>query len=148
MISHRLLSFSAIVMAAPVLIGADTPPGVLSVELTGLRNAKGTLMLCLSAAPKHFPDCRADPAARTMSVPAAKAEKLVFNGVAAGTYALSVMHDENGNLKLDTMMSIPREGFGFSRNPVVRFGPPKFKDVRFAMPAGPHSEPIKMRYFL
>lgn len=145
---NRLLPFFALAAAVPFLIAADAPPGVLSVELTGLRNAKGTLMLCLSAAPKHFPDCRADPAARTILTSAAKVKGLAFRDVPAGSYALSVMHDENGNAKLDTMMRIPREGFGFSRNPVVRFGPPKFEQVRFAMPAGAHSMPIKMRYFL
>lgn len=144
----RRFPLFALAAAVPILVAAYASGGDLSVELTGLRNARGTLMLCLSTAPKHFPDCRADPAARTILMPAAKAKDLTFKGVPAGTYALSVMHDENGNAKLDTMMRIPREGFGFSRNPVVRFGPPKFEQVRFAMPAGAHSVPIKMRYFL
>ncbi len=138
---------AASLLAAPLLIAADAP-GALAVDLSGVRNAKGKLLLCLSAAPKYFPDCSSDPAARTMVVPAAKAGRIVFDGVVAGTYALSIMHDENGNSKLDTTLGLPREGFGFSRNPVVRFGPPKFKDVRFTMPASAYSVPVKMKYFL
>lgn len=134
-------------LTVPLLIAADTP-GALTVELSGVRNAKGNLFLCLSSVPRHFPDCSADPAARKITVPTAKAGKLVFDGVAAGTYALSIMHDENGNAKLDTSLGLPREGFGFSRNPVVRFGPPKFKDVRFVKPAGALSVPVRMKYFL
>lgn len=144
----RTLPRIVLVATVPILIAADASSGNLSVDLSGLRNNKGTLFLCLSAVPKHFPDCSKDPAAKTLTVPTAKADKLVFDGVAAGTYALSIMHDENGNAKLDTTLGLPREGFGFSRNPVVRFGPPKFKDVRFVKPAGAHSVPVKMKYFL
>lgn len=136
-------------LAAPLLIGAASEPmGEVRVEIADLRNAKGTLLLCLSASVKHFPDCGSDPAAQKLKVPAGRATGLVFTGVAPGDYALSVMHDENGNGKLDTTMRIPREGFGFSRNPVVRFRPPVFRNVRFAVPAGASRLPIKMKYFL
>jgi len=136
-------------LAAPLLIGAaGGPMGEVRVEIVDLRNAKGALLLCLSARPEHFPDCGSDPAAQKLKVPAGRATGLVFSGVAPGDYALSVMHDENGNGKLDTTMRIPREGFGFSRNPVVRFGPPVFRNVRFAVPAGASRLPIKMKYFL
>lgn len=140
--------FAAALLTSPILLAAESPTGDLRVNLAGLRNAKGTLLLCLSGNPRHFPDCGSDPAARMIKVPAARAKGLAFTGVAPGDYALSVMHDENGNARLDTTMSIPREGFGFSRNPVVRFGPPKYRDVRFAMTATSMSLPIKMKYFL
>lgn len=139
---------AAILLAAPVLLGAGTPTGEIRVDLANLRNAKGMLFLCLSGSPKHFPDCSSDPQAKVIRVPAKQATNLVFNGVAAGDYALSVMHDENGNAKLDTTMSIPREGFGFSRNPTVRFGPPKYSEVRFSMTGASMRLPIKMKYFL
>lgn len=138
--------FMLALAALPLLLGAGTP-GDLQVDLSGVRNTKGTLRLCLSASEKNFPDCGKDPAARMVSVPA-RQTGVLFSGVPAGDYALSVMHDENGNARLDTAMGIPREGFGFSRNPAVRFGPPKFRDVRFAMPAGPLTMPVKMKYFL
>lgn len=143
-----LVRLAAALAAAPLLTGAGVSAGELRVELANLRNARGMVLICLSGSARHFPDCGADPAARTMRVPASRATGLVFRGVAAGEYAVSVMHDENGNARLDTMMKIPREGFGFSRNPVVRFGPPKFRDVRFAMSAGAMTVPIKMKYFL
>lgn len=133
---------------AGTVAGVGAPGADLRVDLANLRNAKGMLLLCLSSAPKHFPDCGSDPAARMIRVPAAKAGDLVFKAIAPGDYALSVMHDENGNAKLDTTMGLPREGFGFSRNPVVRFGPPKYAQVRFAMTPAPMRLPIKMKYFL
>lgn len=138
----------SIVAAVPFLLGAGAPSGELRVDLSGVRNARGTLLLCLTANATHFPDCGKDPAARTLSVPAGRAGAVTFAGVTPGDYALAVMHDENGNAKLDTTMRIPREGFGFSRNPVVRFGAPKFRDVRFAMGTASMNLPVKMRYFL
>ena len=57
---------------------------------------------------------------------AANAGGVRIAGLGRGDYAVSVIHDENNNAKLDTFAGIPREGFGFSRNPAIRFGPPKF----------------------
>ena len=141
----RLLLASA---TAPMLLGAAEPTGELRVDLSGVRNATGELFLCLSASPRHFPDCAADPAARKLRVPAGKADGLVFDALKPGDYALSVMHDEKRNGRFDTVMKIPREGFGFSRNPAVRFGPPAFRDVRFAVPPGASRMPVRMKYFL
>lgn len=45
-------------------------------------------------------------------------------------FALTVVHDLNGNGKLDTgMFNVPLEPFGFSNNVVNHFGPPKFQEV-------------------
>ena len=60
---------------------------------------------------------------------------------------LLVIHDENRNGKLDTMLGMPREGFGFSRNPALRMGPPRYGDVRFAV-AGHSRQAIKLKYLL
>jgi uncharacterized protein (DUF2141 family) len=68
--------------------------------------------------------------------------------VPSGNYALAVIHDANANGRLDTFAGIPREGFGFSRNPPIRFGPPKFEEARFAITAGLNSQTISVRYLL
>jgi uncharacterized protein (DUF2141 family) len=59
-----------------------------------------------------------------------------------------VIHDENGNAKLDTFAGIPREGFGFSRNPPIRFGAPRFSAARFAITGDAQRQQIGMRYML
>ena len=56
----------------------------------------------------------------------------VFENVASGTYAISVMHDANDNQELDSnFMGIPKEGFGFSNDATGMFGPPDFKKASF-----------------
>jgi uncharacterized protein (DUF2141 family) len=98
--------------------------------------------------PAHFPNCGDDPAAVKRSVAAAGASAIGISGIMPGSYALSVIHDENRNGKLDTFLGVPREGFGFSHNPVIRFGPPRFAQVRFDARSGMSRQRVRMQYLL
>lgn len=109
---------------------------------------QGLVRLCLTRNPAHFPGCDADPAAVKRSLPARQAAAIRLGGIAPGTYALAVIHDENGNGRLDKLMAIPREGFGFSRNPRIRMGPPRFEEVRFGVAGGEVRQVIRMKYLL
>lgn len=121
--------------------------GSLDVEIVRLRSDKGVLRFCLTADPRGFPDCKEGANAIRRSVPAS-AGRVRFADLPPGTYALAVIHDENGNAKLDTFAGIPREGFGFSRNPAIGFGPPRFGSAGFAIGGGPASQQIRIRYLL
>jgi uncharacterized protein (DUF2141 family) len=81
-------------------------------------------------------------------VPAASAGHIRIRDVPPGDYAVSVIHDENGNGRLDKFVGIPREGFGFSRNPRMRMGPPRFDECRVSVPAAGARETIRMKYLL
>lgn len=83
----------------------------------------------------------------TRSIPAGT-HALRLDGLPRGGYAIAVIHDENGNGKLDTFAGIPREGFGFSRNPPVRFGPPRFAAARFTIDHDGVKQEIRMKYLL
>jgi uncharacterized protein (DUF2141 family) len=136
--------------ATPLLLalaGAAPPAAELEVRIDRLRNDKGTLHLCLTRNPTHFPDCGKDPRAIKRSVDSGSGPQR-FGGIEPGGYALSIMHDENRNGRLDTLLGIPREGFGFSRNPVVRFGPPRFDQVRLNLPSGFTRHSVRMQYLL
>jgi len=145
----RKLFLAASAPAVLLLLAAAAPrTGDVEVRIEKLRNAKGLVHVCLTASPAHFPECAADPQARKLSVPAAKAATVTMAGVRPGAYALSIFHDENGNTKFDTFLKVPKEGFGFSRNPVIRFGAPKFSQVRFEVGEGIARETVQMQYLL
>lgn len=123
------------------------PAASLNVSFAELRSAKGVIRVCLTADPANFPDCIDDRAAITRSVKAS-AGALEIGGLAHGSYALAVIHDENNNARLDTFAGIPREGIGFSRNPKVRFGPPRFTAARFAIAGEPVAQTVRIKYYL
>ena len=129
-----------------VLPGAS-PTASLDVGIDKVRSTKGVLRLCVTADPTNFPGCVDDARAVTRSVPAGE-HMVHFDGLAPGHYAVAIIHDENKNAKLDTFMGIPREGFGFSRNPAIGFGPPRFKAADFAIGGDATAERVTMRYLL
>ncbi len=123
------------------------PPGVtVSVTVVGLRSEKGQLLACLTAMPRAFPDCSKDPHAQHLTVPAAGKVELKFQMVASGRYAISLLHDENGNGYADMVLMVPREGFGFSRDAAVHFGPPRFAAAAFTVAGVAENQTIRMRY--
>ncbi len=102
----------------------------------------------MTANPAMLSKCDKDPVSRKLAVPVAQARSIRFDGLPSGTYAIALIHDENSNNKLDTSFGLPREGFGFSRNPVIRFGPPKFAEAQFTVASGTVGEAIRVKYML
>ncbi|MGF7151075.1 uncharacterized protein (DUF2141 family) [Sphingomonas zeicaulis] len=133
-------------LALAVLPGA-VQTGAVDAQFEGLRSDKGVLRICITTNPDRFPNCKGDPAAVTRSVSAAKPH-LDIAALPAGEYAIAVVHDENGNGKLDTFAGIPREGVGFSRNPKLAFGPPRFASAQFEISGTAKPQSIRLKYFL
>jgi len=127
-------------------VGAAAPGAEVVVRVEGLRSESGQILACLTANPRQFPDCRRDPAAHKLSVPARRGATIDFGRIGSGRYAIALLHDENGNGRADMTMMIPREGFGFSRDAPARFGPPTFDRAAFAIGDTPVSQMIRMRY--
>jgi len=102
-------------------------------------------MFCLTRRTEAFLDCDKDPHS-VHAIIAANGRAVEFEHLAPGDYALLLLHDANRNGKLDKRFGIPREGFGFSNNPPLRFGPPSAKSVIFAVPAGASKQVVRMKY--
>jgi uncharacterized protein (DUF2141 family) len=146
-LSRRKLARSMLAASLLVLLAADGANSIMTIEVDNVRNTRGMLRLCLTRDPAHFPNCNGDPKAVAVSVPAAVRD-VRLPAVEPGSYALSVMHDENDNRRLDTVLGVPKEGFGFSRNPSIGFGAPAFAQVRFSVEAGDSRQTVRMRYLL
>lgn len=136
------------IVSAGLACAAVAPSADVSVDVTGLRSQKGQILACLTANPRAFPDCSKDPQARKLTVPVAGLGHLDFGPVPQGRYAISLIHDENSNGRLDTALAIPREGYGFSRDAPVRMGPPRFDKAAFDLGTSPIRMDIRMRYLL
>jgi uncharacterized protein (DUF2141 family) len=129
-----------------------TLPGAMlvapvEIDVARLRSTQGVLRLCLTSDPTNFPACSDDADALKRSIPATQ-RIIRFEALPVGAYAAAIIHDENANRKLDKTLGIPREGFGFSRNPRIGFGAPRFAAARFAVDGGGADQSITMRYLL
>jgi uncharacterized protein (DUF2141 family) len=63
----------------------------------------------------------------------------------SGSYAIAVYQDKNSNGKLDkNWIGVPTEPYGFSKDPLIRFGPPLFKDCQLNL-QGKNSLSIRLR---
>jgi uncharacterized protein (DUF2141 family) len=108
------------------------PGGFIHVEIVGLRNDKGQVRCALFSSASDFPKSGDKAVARAKSDISHGKASCEFSGIAPGTYAVSVFHDENSNGKLDTnFVGIPREGVGASNDAKGHFGPPKFEAAAF-----------------
>lgn len=120
----------------------------VTVNISGLRDTKGHILVCLSSNQKEFPDCAKDANARKKKIVAANNSKVTFENVNPGIYALALVHDKNSNDKMDIALFLPKEGFGMSNNPKVRMGKPKFKNSQFTVGSANVVKDIKMKYIL
>jgi uncharacterized protein (DUF2141 family) len=140
-----LLAGLPAIAAQPASVGASVGADV-SATVTGLRSSKGRVLACLTAHAAAFPDCKRDSTAYVARAPAGARVELDFGAVPPGRYAISLFHDENDNGHLDTRLMMPREGYGFSRDAPVRFGPPPFASAAFAVGSDGQRQTIRMRY--
>lgn len=145
-VQRFLRRLGAAMLIVGLLPGA-VPTGEVDVTLTSVRSARGLIRVCLTADPDNFPGCVDDSHAITRTVPA-HVRDVRFDGLAPGRYAIAVIHDENSNARLDTFAGIPREGFGFSRNPRIGFGPPRFAAAGFDLDGNASAQTVRIRYLL
>ncbi|MGC1685378.1 MAG: DUF2141 domain-containing protein [Candidatus Acidiferrales bacterium] len=126
-----LISSSALAQAQP------PRENQIHVEIAGFRNDKGQVLCALFSSAGDFPKKPDKAVAHCTSIITNRHAVCEFLGIAPGTYAVSVVHDENSNGKLDTnFMGIPREGVGASNDARGHFGPPKFDAASFRFPGG------------
>jgi uncharacterized protein (DUF2141 family) len=133
--------------ASPAAAGRQATS--VHVTITNLRNVKGVVHACMSTDPERFTKCEVGDGSYQLSIHATEGLTFDFEDVAPGTYAIALLHDENENERMDRLLGmIPREGFGFSRDAPVNFGPPDFEDAAFDVDTGEVSQAIRMRYLL
>lgn len=125
--------------------GKDAAAADLTVQIVGLRNATGQILVGLHNSSASFPS-RWTRAIAVKRVPAAAGAAVRFENVAPGRYAVIAVHDEDGDGDMTkTFIGLPVEGFGTSNNPGF-FGPPRFSPATFDL-TGDAAISIRIAYF-
>ncbi|MEA5000298.1 MAG: DUF2141 domain-containing protein [Endomicrobiaceae bacterium] len=87
------------------------------INASNFKNDKGTARFSLFSQSKGFPE-KYKFANATVSAPIVNNNATAtFENILYGEYAVSILHDENDNYKMDfNFIGIPKEGFGVSNN--------------------------------
>jgi uncharacterized protein (DUF2141 family) len=140
-----LLSVTGCTAPAPATFAEGT--ATLIVSLDGFRNTQGTAIISLFRGPTGFPDEVAASVATVNAVIREGKATASFTDLPYGDYAVSVLHDEDGDGQMATsLLGTPREGFGFSGFPDLRFGHPAYDQVHFLLVEPRREMTIAIRY--
>ena len=135
------------VLLFPCALFAQDDRGALVVEITGFRNSDGQVGVLLFSGEEGFPMDHRLAVKKIFAGIDRNACRVKLENIPYGIYGVSVFHDENADGKLKkNFFGIPREGIGASRNPAIRFGPPRFKEANFTLDSNEQSLAITIRY--
>lgn len=119
--------------------------GTLYVEVSGIKTVEGTIRVGLFKTEEDF--LKNAFQGEVVQV-AGDTALVVFKNLPAGNYAVSVIHDENANGKLDSnFFGIPNEGVGFSNNATGTFGPPSFDKAMIVWKEKDMTVSIRLKYY-
>ena len=133
------MRFAIQLVVLALILGAFAHPlrADLSVTLSGVRQAEGSVRVALWSASEGFPSETERAHAREVVDASVPAVGVVFRDVAPGRYAVSAIHDRDGNGELNrNFLGIPREAVGISNGAVGFTGPGDFEDALFEVGDG------------
>lgn len=122
----------------------------LTVNIEGLRNNKGQLLITIYNSKEGFP-MNPDKALlkKELKITDKKDVKIILKDFDYGEYALSLFHDEDLNKKMSfNFIGIPKEGYGVSNNLKNKFSPPKYEEAKFVFNIENTEINISMNYIL
>jgi uncharacterized protein (DUF2141 family) len=87
----------------------------LTVDVSELRNSKGTIQFALYNREDAFPDEHYKKYFKMLTGKIVSvASTVTFKNLTEGKYAVNILHDENNDGKIKKGIILPKEGIGFS----------------------------------
>ena len=131
---HRLiigLMITRLVLAGPIAF-AETDAVSLTIHISGAKPKVGQALCALFSSPETY--LKQPLATLAKSIDDAGEVVCQFSSLKTGTYAASVIYDEDLNGELNTgLFGIPTEFVGMSNNAKGLFGPPSFEQTSFSL---------------
>jgi len=143
--THRIATLVMAITTLIPLAARSASRNSITVRVSAFRSTRGALRCRLYSRGDGFPGKPPFDAEQSVAV-TGKSATCVFSGVAPGTYAVALFHDENNDGKLDTnFLGIPKEGVGVSNNKLRSMGPPRWDDAKFDL-SGDGKLDVTLRY--
>jgi len=111
----------------------DMNKSSIKITIENFENKKGLLLINVFTSESGFPSNN-EKAFQSHTFPISGDSKIfTLENIPTGNYAISILHDENSNFKLDkNIFGIPKEAYAVSNNAKPRkLGPPKYNDAVF-----------------
>ncbi len=142
-----LLLFLLLAIMLPPTEALSQAGGTLRIRVTGLRSTTGQALVLVYATAAGFPGSKEKALVSRYEPLSGTTAEFTVAGLAPGTYAVVIVHDENANREIDSnFLGIPKEGVGVSNGPQKRWGPPLFKPASFLLPPQGLTIDIPLRY--
>ncbi len=120
------IAISLFLLFSPRILAAD-----LKITIEDIVEQEGHIIIAVLSSEQQFGD-EAAASASLITAPLGETTSITLRDVNPGFYAIRVLHDVNGNNKMDTnFVGMPKEPWGFSNNAKGKFGPPKWSAARF-----------------
>ncbi|MDX5339139.1 MAG: DUF2141 domain-containing protein [Cyclobacteriaceae bacterium] len=106
----------------------------LKVQISPTKSDEGKVLVLVFNSEKGFPESIDHAYKRLVLTPKNQQAEFILEGIPSGKYAITVLHDEDNNGKMNTsLMGFPQEKYGFSNNPKIYFGPPTFEKAAITL---------------
>lgn len=139
------MSLKKLLFLSGIILISKISTAQLSVDIEGMRNYKGQVVICLYTENGGFLD--QEKALKVSTIEAANnflAYKM--KTLPPNDYALCIYHDENMNNKLDrNKKGTPKEAVGFSNNVYWDKKKPEFASCAFTYEGKPLFLTVKMK---
>lgn len=144
----NLLKRTAFVLGAVAVTACASAPiqppepraegrGRVEISMVGFDNEEGQVLVALFLDSGGWPDETGSAFASEEVDITGDEASVVFTGVPAGPFAVSVVHDADSDRELDSgVLGIPSEAYGFSADARSTFGPPTFDEARLELASG------------
>ncbi len=130
-------------MAATALIAPLASASDLTINIEGIKDARGTIMLGLFDQASYTGTGAVDGA---NLVVVGDTVSVTFDGLEPGEYAVRLYHDVNDDGEMNTNpFGMPVEPYAFSNDARGRFGPAKWDAAKFTVSAEGGTHTITMQ---
>ena len=128
--------------------GVAQQAGTITVKIEGFKGTEGVALVALYDSAESW--LKVPKAAQVVRAKITGSALVVeLKGVKPGSYAVSVIHDENKNNELDMRWlpyPKPKEGMGASNDAEAKAGPPKWEAAKFSVGAAGVTVKVTLKY--
>lgn len=139
-------SIATVACLGAFLMTSQVTAAELTIDMEGIRNDQGSIWITLHDDASSFLQDSYEKASILVKLPANEGKvSVTLAGIPDGSYAGSIVHDENGDGKMTMDGVTPKEGYAYTNN-VGREAIPSFPEAELHV-TGVTRNTVEMIYY-